>query len=171
MFSVCAVVCSEERESASAPKIFKRFGSKNGMTAVAQATFYPSNGRNMTKNGRLANYSTANAPGKRPKCQPYTCWDVLQWRNYNPGGEPIIYAPEWENTAPSKGPKAWDYAELISNKAFDSLDSSKVELSWEAMLTPVTKDRLERVSRDPSAPDFVKKAAKNAANHIEVLCN
>ncbi|MBQ9873308.1 MAG: hypothetical protein IJM30_02490 [Thermoguttaceae bacterium] len=174
MFSVCAIVQSKPRVAAAGPKVFKRLGETDGITASAQATFYPYNGRNVKKGDSsmaLSNESTNAKVEKKENTQPNTCWDTLQWRNQNPGDVPIVNAPEWWNENPSNGPNAWSYETMTAPSTLDTLEDSKVELTWEAMTTPVTKSRLERVEDDSKATEAIKRAAKNAAEHAPLLAN
>ncbi len=179
MFSVCAVVRSAPHKAPAGTKAFKR--EVDGTMAAAQATFYPTNGRNLDKNGKLANFKTAGTEAKNLRqfssnyyetCQPYTCWDTLQWKNYNPGGEPVLAAPEYWNGYPAMGSKkdALAYENLVDGPV-SAMESSRVELCWEAMLSPVTASRLERVSNDPNADKAIRRAALNASKHAKLLAN
>ena len=162
MFSVCAVVRSEPHRPVALSTVFRRFGEKDGVMAAAQATYYPYNGRNTSpSSGKLQ---------KQSGIQPLTAWDTLQWKNVKPGDLTTFSAPEWKNGNPHKGPSSWDYDQFCSRR-LKTLPSANVELSWEAMLSPVTVTRLAQIAADSKANEAIRRAAKHAAKHPETLCN
>ena len=162
-------------------------GQTDGVIAAAQATFYPSNGRNVDKKGRFVDAD--------PSSQPNTAWDTLQWANQSTSTKPqlekwpIVKAPEWNN--PKVDPKDWEtkpkaltYSAMVNlspskRDLLDALPEARIEPSWDAMLSPVTRSRLKAASEGRGCPpnsgqrpnEAIKRAAQNAADHCGVLAN
>ncbi len=174
MFSVCVVAQAKRRNSLAGAGIFKRFGSSNdanAATAVAQATFYPINGRNMP-DADAGNFQSGESSDQDRYYQPNSAWDTLQWKNQNPDDPYRVKALEWKSQ-PTTGPRSWSYQALIDDKVGDLRDPNVgVDLSWQAMLRPVSKSALLKVanSKDPNTTDAMKKAAKATANGIDAVC-
>ncbi len=159
MFSISASVRSKPRKSIVGSILFKRLGEKQGVVASAQAMFYPANGRNEDSSGRLT--------GLRADAQPPTAWDVLQWKNQTPGNAPTFESKEW-GTPPSSSAKAWSFSEAIKRTTVTS-EGAKVELSWKAMLVPMSKSRSEETTKNGTASDAIKNSASVNAKNSNVL--
>lgn len=161
MFTVIAAVESKPHAAVAADHFFKRSGEKRGNVTVAQAMFYSATARNATVDGTL------NAKTNPPLTQPDTGWDTLQWRNTKIGEPPTIIAPEWSNGNPSKGPASWGLESIRSDKK--TIDSARIQHNWQAMLSPVTKNRLETLAGEKDASNTIKKAADNAAKYKDLI--
>ena len=127
------------------------------MVASAQAMFYPANGRNSEISGKL-----------RSNIQPMTAWDTLQWKNQTPGTTPVFKTPEWGDPTPSKGPDSWNYSKMLTHHNL-TLENGKLNLSWRAMLCPVSQDRLDKISQENTTEPLIKNMADTLKDNIDIV--
>lgn len=149
LFTVLALA---RRDPAPAPFAPTLFGApkRGGTVAIAQAMFYNANGRDPYR----------RTDGR----QPDTGWDTLNWA-------PPVAAPEW-GAAPEGGGAslgAFSFPTKVFTGPIRPTPAAKIQLNWQAKLTPITVDRVDAVAKTPKLSAPLREAAQTVRDHASKL--
>jgi len=147
MFAVIVAVQDKGQKAIFTDSTFKR-SNEQGDVAIAQAMFYNANGRDTNTQGNL---------NSKPGIQPLTGWDTLQWKW-------SIQAREWNSPPDPNSMRGGGffnatnfniggvqnaYRQLVERRTMN--EKAHIQLNWQAKLTPVSKQALQRLKKTESS--------------------